>query len=108
MLSNRLIVGVFLCFLFILILSGDGRLELEAFDFSVPATVFYRKIGRHKYSPLTGLRFEAAAEAIRFVIETLPESVRGSCSIEVDESRYAREAIRDLYDRDDYPLQREK
>ena len=55
--------------------------------------------------PSTG---QAAAEAIRFVIEILPESVRGSCSIEVDEFRYAREAIRDLYDREDYPLQRVK
>ncbi|MCK9911401.1 hypothetical protein MXD81_19775, partial [Microbacteriaceae bacterium K1510] len=52
-------------------------------------------------------RFAKSAEAIRFVIEELPQLVQRGTVMEIGEDRYELSDIRALYDSDDYPLPRE-
>lgn len=53
-------------------------------------------------------RFDRAAEAIRYVIEEMPESWLNGTMLDINGRRYEGTAIRALYDAEDYPLQRAK
>jgi hypothetical protein len=57
-------------------------------------------------SPIGYRRFETAAEAIRFAVEEIPTPLLVGAILEVDEQRYDHRGIRELYDRDAYPLAR--
>jgi hypothetical protein len=52
------------------------------------------------------LRFETAAEALRFAIEEMPRSALLGAYLEVDESRFGSEEIHYLYNHAAYPLKR--
>lgn len=75
------------------------------FDFAAPAELFLAKRlrgrGRMGYR-----RFASAARAVGFVMEDLAAPDRVAAVIEVAEARFGSGAIRDLYDRADYPLRR--
>jgi hypothetical protein len=86
-----------------------------AFDYGTVAQLFptrseadsfptrSRKLGRG----LVGYRrFARAADAIRFAIEELPAGLLPDACLEVDAEIFDRDAIRRLYDSDDYPLAR--
>jgi hypothetical protein len=50
------------------------------------------------------MRFERAADAIRFAVERLPPKLLVGACLEVDEVRIDSHGIRHLYDSVDYPL----
>jgi len=76
------------------------------FDYSAPAEMFLLR-GRAARGRASGYRrFPTAAEAIRFAIEEIPEPLLVGAVMEVREERFDHNAIRDLYQRREYPLSR--
>lgn len=51
-------------------------------------------------------RFGNAAEAIRYAIEDMPAKWLVGSYLEIDEKRFEGEAIRGLYESEDFPLAR--
>ncbi len=80
--------------------------EAESFDYQAPAELFSSKNIRIQSRVVKYMRFQHAAEAIRFVIEKLPADVVLAAYLEVDEKRYDCRGIRTLYDRPEYPFPR--
>jgi len=76
-------------------------------DYKAPAELFVNNGGR-KGRSMTCMRFDHAAEAVRYVKETLPAMNVGSAVIEVDEVRYRHLDILELYNSGDYPLPRDR
>jgi len=81
---------------------------MDAFDYSAEAELFPSRARASRRQPVGYRRFACAAEAIRFAIEELPAEVLVGSWLEVNEDRFDARAIRSLYDRDDYPLQRQR
>jgi hypothetical protein len=78
----------------------------EKFDYQAPAELFSSKNIRIQSRVVKYMRFQHAAEAIRFAIEKLPADVLLAAYLEVDEKRYDCRGIRTLYGRREYPLSR--
>ena len=78
----------------------------KRFDYQAPAELFSSKNIRIQSRVVKYMRFQHAAEAIRFVIEKLPADVLLAAYLEVDEKRYDCRGIRSLYDHPDYPFPR--
>lgn len=88
---------------------------MAAFDYRIPAELFPCKSdaglfptnGRGLSRPPAGYgRFAHAAYAIRFAIEELPPELLPDACLEVNAELFDRDAIRRLYDSEDYPLVR--
>ena len=75
-------------------------------DYSSPAELFPSR--RFAKSLARYRRFPSAAEAVRHVIEEMPESWLPGSTLDVDGARYEGKAIRALYDAESYPLTRGK
>ena len=78
----------------------------EKFDFQAPAELFTSKSIRVRSRAVKYMRFNHAADAVRFAIEKLPTEVLLGAYLEVNEKRYDSREIRRLYDRPGYPLPR--
>jgi hypothetical protein len=85
---------------------------MTAFDYDIPAELFPCKSAAG-LSPTSGGklsrgygRFARAAYAIRFAIEELQPELRPDACLEVNAVLFDCDAIRRLYDREDYPLVR--
>ncbi len=78
----------------------------EKIDYQAPAELFSSKNIRIQSRVVKYMRFQHAAEAIRFAIEKLPADVLLAAYLEVDEKRYDCRGIRALYGRPEYPLPR--
>lgn len=77
---------------------------MSKFNYDAPAELFpapTRKTKKGKYR-----RFDTAADAIRYVVEELPAPMVSGTILETENERLAGDAIRALYDSDDYPLKR--
>jgi hypothetical protein len=76
-----------------------------ALDYGAPAELFAcrskNRRGQFKY-----MRFDTAAEAIRFAVENVPAPALLGAYLEVDEVRFGRHEIHDLYENAAYPLKR--
>jgi hypothetical protein len=74
-------------------------------DFAAPAELFPCRYRKNKRA-IAYRRFDTAAEAIRFAIEELPAPLLTGSFLDVQDQRFDGHAMRALYERDDYPLQR--
>jgi hypothetical protein len=80
--------------------------EAELFDYGADADKFPTKLRKSRRQVIRYRRFRNAADAIRFAIEELPVKFLATVYLEVDEVRFNGRAIRQLYDRVEYPLVR--
>lgn len=76
-----------------------------ALDYGAPAELFpcHSKNRRDQFKYK---RFDTAAEAIRFAVESVPTSALLGAYLEVDEARFGRHEIQYLYENAAYPLKR--
>lgn len=78
------------------------------FNFSEPAELYFSGASRWgRTAGVTYRKFDAAAEAVRYAVETLAGNSRRTCVLEVNEARFNHGEIRKLYDSGDYPLPRQ-
>lgn len=80
--------------------------QLDPFDYWASAELFMTRAKAVRRSPVSYRRFDTAALAIQFAVEELPASILVGAVMEVSEERFDHQAIRALYDRADYPLER--
>ncbi len=73
-----------------------------SFDYDAGAELFMA--GKRRAAGY--LRFDRAADAIRFAIEELPSRSLLSANLEVEEARFGGREIRRLYDCAEFPLAR--
>ena len=78
----------------------------ERFDYRATAELFPGKNHRVRSRLLKYMRFNHAADAVRFAIEKLPTEVFIGAYLEVNEKRYDSRGIRRLYNHPDYPFAR--
>jgi hypothetical protein len=83
---------------------GQAR-DLTGFDYGAAAELFLGRSRAAKRRPKYR-RFDTAAEAVRFVVEDLPPTVLPGAYLLVDETRFAVDEIRCLYESAGYPLPR--
>lgn len=74
------------------------------FDYRASAELFMPKNNRR--AQVSYRRFATAADAIQYAVEELPGDYLRQAWIEVGDDRVDGRTMRDLYDSDDYPLQR--
>jgi hypothetical protein len=92
----------------------DGRVRdqasrqaqgLNGFNYNAPAELFPSR-SRAGKSRSRYMRFDTAAEGLRFVIEELPAPAALGAYLVVDEARFGLEEMRYLYENAGYPLTR--
>ena len=92
----------------------DGRVREQAsrqaqgpngFDYNAPAELFPSR-SRAGKSRSRYMRFDTAAEGLRFVIEELPPTAAIGAYLVIHEVRFRLEEIRSLYENAEYPLTR--
>jgi hypothetical protein len=76
----------------------------EPFDYQTMAELFTSKNIRIRSRVVKYMRFNHAADAIRFAIEQLPADVLLGAYLEADEKRYDSRGIRRLYELPKYPF----
>jgi hypothetical protein len=74
--------------------------------YNAEAELFLLSKPRSRERPVAYRRFARAADGDRFAIEELPPALLLGASLGVDEERFNRNAIRQLYQSSDYPLTR--
>lgn len=79
---------------------------MAIFDYAATAELFMTFGGSWKTPAMTYKRFESAAQAVQFAMESLSSKQRLATVMEVTEARYDASAIRNLYESRDYPLSR--
>jgi len=87
------------------IASAVLKCTMAGFDFGAAAELYPTR-GRGVSSIVTYLRFETAAEAIRYAIEELAPALLAGTILEIEERRYHKGQIQALYDSKEFPLTR--
>jgi hypothetical protein len=80
-------------------------LDLNGFDYNAPAELFPSR-SRAGRSRSRYMRFDTAAEGLRFVIEELPAPAALGAYLVIEETRFGLDEMRDLYENAGYPLTR--
>jgi hypothetical protein len=80
----------------------DATDTAPTLDYEAGAELFIA----HRRRAAGYLRFDRAADAIRFAIEELPPQSLLAAHLEVDEARFDGREIRRLYDGAEFPLAR--
>ncbi len=75
------------------------KFSYEAAAELYPSRRYAKSLARYR-------RFDRAAEAIRYVIEEMPETWLNGTMLDVNGKRLEGLAIRSLYESEDYPLER--
>jgi hypothetical protein len=83
-----------------------ASVQSDDFDYQATAELFPGKNIRGRSRVVKYMRFDYAADAIRFAIEQLSADVFLGACLEVNEKRYDSRAIRRLYDCVEYPFNR--
>ncbi len=78
---------------------------LNGFDYNAPAELFPSR-SRTGRSRSRYMRFDTAAEGLKFVIEGLPAPAALGAYLVIDEARFDLEEMRYLYESAGYPLTR--
>ena len=78
---------------------------LNQFDYNAPAELFPTR-NRASKSRYRYMRFDTAAEGLRFVMEELPTPAALGAYLVIDEARFGLEEMRYLYENAGYPLTR--
>jgi hypothetical protein len=84
----------------------DFTARAELFDYDVEAELFSIRRSKSRRQSLGYKRFARAADAIRYAVEDMPQTLLLGTYLEVNEVRFDGAAIRRLYDSADYPLAR--
>jgi hypothetical protein len=79
---------------------------MDSFDYQASAELFTNKSKWPRRSLLGYKRFDRAADAIRYVIESLPGGSQVAPWLEVGNDRFNASGIRALYEDEAYPLDR--
>jgi hypothetical protein len=74
-------------------------------NYAAPAELFPSR--RYAKSLARYQRFANAAEAVKYVVEKMPEAWLNGTYLDVDGTRFEGRQIRALYEADAYPLKRE-
>jgi hypothetical protein len=85
----------------------DVRDAASVFSFEAAAELFPCR-GKRGRGAVKYRRFESAAEAVRFAIEDLPDTLLLGTYLEVCDERFDGDEIRELYERADFPLPRQR
>jgi len=85
--------------------SMTAQRSAAAFDFAAPAELFPSRAQKGR-RPTSYKRFSSAAQAVLFAIEEMPPPLLPGTYLEVEEERFDSAAIRELYERADFPLPR--
>lgn len=75
--------------------------KLGRCDYQAPAALFVRDPARLRYQSFT-----TAAEAVRYANEELDAGRLRSCTMEIDDTSFGGEEVRELYLAEGYPLDR--
>jgi hypothetical protein len=87
-------------------MKASALVAAEPFDYDKPAELFPARSLVSRRQSYGYMRFERAADAIRFAMERLPPKLLIGACLEVDEVRIDSHGIRQLYDSVDYPFVR--
>jgi len=85
--------------------AGSQAQDLNGFDYNAPAELFPSR-SRAGKSRTRYMRFDTAAEGLRYVIEELPAPAALGAYLVIDEARFGLEEMRSLYENAGYPLTR--
>jgi hypothetical protein len=79
---------------------------MDNFEYDAPAEVYSSNGRGTQKRPVTYRRFDTSADAIRFTIEQLPETMQRGTVMEVGDERFEFTQIFELYNSERYPLSR--
>ena len=79
--------------------------DLTGFNYGAPAELFPSRIKKSK-SRTRYMRFDTAAEAVRFAVEDIAPPALLGAYLEVEETRFGIQEIHALYESAAFPLKR--
>ena len=79
--------------------------NVDGFDYGAPAELFPSRIKKSR-TRTRYMRFDTAAEAVRFAVEDIAPPALLGAYLEVDETRFGIQEIHALYESAAFPLKR--